>query len=119
MKRVGIGFILSAVLLRSLVGCVLNKPLDACFVIVDDPAGDPMTRVFSAACSTHFEEPFYPTEIYTFKWYFGDGHTRMVSGNVVTTYTYREPGTYTIELLIMGPDGETARTKHQVIIAST
>ena len=116
MKRIGLVLILLAVLLGSLSGCVLNRPLDACFVVVDDPAGDPMTRLFSGACSTHFGEPFYPTMIYTLKWYFGDGHTRTVPGNVLTTYTYLETGTYTVELLLLGPDGETARARRQVTI---
>jgi PKD domain len=116
MKRIGLVLILIAVLLGSLSGCIFNRPLDACFVVVDDPDGDPMTRLFSAACSTHFEESLYPVMIYTLTWYFGDGHKRTVPGNLLTTYTYLETGIYTVELLLVGPDGETARATRQLII---
>lgn len=116
MKRIGFALMLLVVLLGSLSGCIFNPPLDACFVIVDDPDGDPMTRLFSGACSTHFKELLYPVMIYTLTWDFGDGHTRTVHGNLLTTYTYPDTGTYTVELLLIGPDGETARARRQVTI---
>ena len=116
MKRIGLVLVLFVGLLVALPGCILNPPLDACFHVVDDPEGDPMTRLFSAACSTYFEEPLYPTEIYTFRWYFGDGPARTVHGNVLTTYTFLEEGTYTVELLLISADGEMARTTRKVTI---
>lgn len=116
MRRIGLALVLLTALLGSLSGCVFNPPLDACLSVIDDPEGDPMTRVFSGACSTHFEEPLYPIMIYTLKWYFGDGHTRTVHGNLLTTYTYLETGTYTVELLLIGPNGETARASRQVTV---
>jgi len=117
MKRFPVVLILLVALLGHLSGCVLNAPLDARLAILEDPDGDPMTRLFSGAGSTYFGEPLYPTMSYTFKWYFGDGHTRSVPGNALTSYTYLEAGTYTVELLLSGPDGETARATQQVTIA--
>lgn len=116
MNKVQSVAVLIVILLATLSGCILNRPLDACLQIIEDPAGDPMTRLFSGACSTHFGDPLYPTMIYTFKWYFGDGHKRTVHGNLLTTYTYLEPGTYTVELLVIGPDGETSRARREVTI---
>ena len=119
MKRTGLWLVLCIGLVTILAGCVPNPPLDACFTILADPVGDPTTRLFNAACTTDYEEPLYPTEIYTFRWSFGDGHMRIVHGNVLTTYKYLESGTYTVELLVIDPeDGRTARATRKVTIGS-
>ena len=118
MRRTGFLLILLGILVLSVTGCVLRPPLRACFSVIADPNGDPMTRLFNAACSTHYDEVLYPTEIYSFKWSFGDGHERMVYGNVLTTYEYLEEGTYTAELLLIGFDGETSRISRKVTIVA-
>ncbi len=112
MKRVALALIVSAGLLSLVAGCVLNRPLDACFIAIPDPSGDPLTILFDASCSTYYGEPLGVGYIY--EWQFGDGPRVREHGNSITTYTFQEPGEYRVELLIIGWDGEMARTFHRV-----
>jgi hypothetical protein len=118
MKRLAVWVALPMALLLFAGGCALNPRLEACFSILPDPAGDPMTFLFNAACSTYYDEPLLPTEAYIFEWHFGDTNTR-VAGNVLTNHTYWKPGTYAVELLIIGWDGEMARTTRNVTVGGS
>ena len=116
MKRQVIAVILLAGVLMVVGGCVLNPPLDARFSALPDPEGDPLTVLFDASGSTYYEAPLLPTESYVFEWHFGDGLRRRAYGSALTTYTYQEAGTYKVELLLIGWDGEMARTSERITV---
>lgn len=118
MKRWAYELVLMAGVLALVGGCALNPPLDACFTVLPDPQGDPLTVLLNAACSTYYEKPLHPTEMYIFEWQFGDGPSTRVYGNALTTYTFFEPGTYNIELLLIGWDGEMARTSRLITVGA-
>ncbi|MBU0595945.1 PKD domain-containing protein [Candidatus Bipolaricaulota bacterium] len=113
MKRMTLVVVLLGGVLGFATSCVFNPPLDACFSSLPDPNGGPLTVLFNAACSTYYGEPLGVGYIY--EWHFGDGEVmQREHSSVLTTYTYREPGTYTVELLIIGWDGEMARATKMI-----
>jgi PKD repeat protein len=116
MKRYAVVLVLLAGTLVVACGCALNPPLDARFSALPDPDGDPLTVLFNASRSTYYERPLMPTESYVFEWHFGDGLRRRTYGNALTTYTYHEAGTYTVELLLIGWDAEMARTSRRITV---
>ena len=117
MKRVILFVVVGAGLLLLVAGCVLNRPLDACFIAIPDPGEDPLTILFDASCSTYYGEPLGVGYIY--EWQFGDGPRAREHGNAITTYTFQEPGQYRVELLIIGWGGEMARTSHRVEVGDS
>lgn len=116
MKRHVLVLVLLAGGLVAACGCALNPRLDARFSALPDPGGDPLAVLFNASRSTYYERALNPTESYVFEWGFGDGLRRRTYGNALTSYTYPEAGTYTVELLLIGWDGEMARTSRRITV---
>jgi len=114
MKRIALTLVIGAAILAFAAGCRLNAPLDACFTVLPDPDGQPLTRQFNAACSTYCGEPLGVGYIY--EWHFGDGPRIREHSNALTTYAFPEPGEFRVELLIIGWDGEFARTSRWVLV---
>ncbi|MGE4618312.1 MAG: PKD domain-containing protein [Planctomycetota bacterium] len=54
--------------------------------------------------------------IESYQWDFGDGGT---STQIEGSYTYLEPGTYTVSLTVTGPGGEDTRTHADSIVVAT
>jgi hypothetical protein len=52
-------------------------------------------------------------DVNTWSWNFGDGAT---STQPNPTHTYREPGAYTVELIVSGPGGSDTETKTDLIV---
>ncbi|MDD5264640.1 MAG: PKD domain-containing protein [Candidatus Bipolaricaulis sp.] len=116
MRRIACVAVLAAGLIGAVSGCTLNARLDACFRSLQAPDGGPLTMLFDASCSTYYEAPLGVG--YIFEWHFGDGQMQRVYDSVLVTYTYPEPGTYTVELLVIGWDGEMARARHGVEVGA-
>jgi len=81
-----------------------NRPPVAVAQVSPDPAtvGEPVT--FDASGSTDVED-----KIIAYSWEFGDGTSAATPS---TTYTYVEPGTYTVALLVIDAAGAGCRTTH-------
>ncbi len=117
MRRIVLAAVIMAGILAFSTSCALNPPLGACFSSIPDPSGEPLTMQFSAACSTHYGEPLGVGYIY--EWHFGDRQMKREYSSALTTYTYHEAGTYTVELLLIGWNGEMARARKKVEVTGS
>jgi hypothetical protein len=57
------------------------------------------------------------TETLNYMWDYGDGSSSSNSpSNIINTHDYADPGTYTIQLRVTDPCGNTATATHQVVV---